>query len=45
MTAPAVTIAPEATVGQAARVMRRHRLGRLPVTFRLTGRLAGKSRA
>jgi len=41
MTAPAVTIAPEATIGQAARAMRRHRIGQLPVTFRLTGRLAG----
>jgi CBS domain-containing protein len=41
MTAPAFTIAPEATIGQAARAMRRHRIGRLPVTFRLTGRLAG----
>lgn len=41
MTAPAVTIGPEATVEQAARAMRRHRVGRLPVTFRLTGRLAG----
>ena len=40
MTAPAVTIAPRATVEQAARLMRRHRVGRLPVTFPLTGRLA-----
>lgn len=41
MTAPAVTIAPDATIEQAARAMRCHRVGRLPVTFRLTGRLAG----
>ena len=41
MTAPAVTIAPDATIEQAARAMRSHRVGRLPVTFRLTGRLAG----
>jgi CBS domain-containing protein len=41
MTAPAVTIAPEATIEQAARAMRCHRIGRLPVTLRLTGRLAG----
>lgn len=41
MTAPAVTVTPEATVEQAARMMRRSRVGRLPVTFRLTGRLAG----
>ena len=41
MTAPPVTIAPEATVEQAARIMRRHKVGQLPVTFRLTGRLAG----
>ena len=41
MTAPAVTITQEATIKQAARLMRRHGVGRLPVTFRLTGRLAG----
>jgi CBS domain-containing protein len=41
MTAPAVTVAPQATVEQAARLMHRHRVGRLPVTFPLTGRLAG----
>jgi len=41
MTTPAVTVAPEATIEQAARTMRRHQVGRLPVTFRLTGRLAG----
>ena len=41
MTVPAVTVAPQATVEQAARLMRRHRVGRLPVTFSLAGRLAG----
>jgi CBS domain-containing protein len=41
MTAPAVTATPAATVGQAARLMRRHRIGRLPVRDPLTGRLAG----
>jgi CBS domain-containing protein len=41
MTAPAVTVAPQATVEQAARLMHRHRVGRLPVTSPLTGRLAG----
>ena len=41
MTTPAVTVTPQATVEQAARLMRRHRVGRLPVTFPLTGRLAG----
>jgi CBS domain-containing protein len=41
MTTPAVTVAPQATVEQAARLMRRRRVGRLPVTFPLTGRLAG----
>jgi CBS domain-containing protein len=41
MTTPAVTVTPHATVVQAARLMRRHRIGRLPVTFPLTGRLAG----
>jgi CBS domain-containing protein len=41
MTAPAMRIGPEATVGQAARAMRRHRVGRLPVVYPLTGRLAG----
>ena len=39
MTAPAVTISPEATIEQAARLMRHHRVGRLPVM--VTGRLAG----
>ena len=41
MTTPAVTVAPQATVERAARLMRRHRVGRLPVTFPFTGRLAG----
>jgi CBS domain-containing protein len=41
MTAPAVTVAEQATIEQAARLMRRHGVGRLPVRFRLTGRLAG----
>jgi CBS domain-containing protein len=41
MTTPAVTVTPQATVEHAARLMRRHRVGRLPVTFPLTGRLAG----
>ena len=41
MTTPAVTVAPQATVEQAARLMRRRRVGRLPVTFPFTGRLAG----
>lgn len=41
MTAPAVTITPEATIEQAARAMHRHQVGRLPVTYRLTGRVAG----
>jgi CBS domain-containing protein len=37
----AVTVTPEATIEQAARVMHRHQVGRLPVTYRLAGRLAG----
>jgi CBS domain-containing protein len=41
MTAPAVTVTPAATVTQAARLMIRHRIGRLPVRDPLTGRLAG----
>ena len=41
MTAPAVTITPAATVEQAARLMIRRRIGRLPVRNPLTGRLAG----
>jgi CBS domain-containing protein len=41
MTAPAVTVPPAATVEQAARLMIRHRIGRLPVRDPLTGRLAG----
>ncbi len=41
MTAPAGTVAPQATVEQAARLMRRHRVGRLPVTSPRTGLLAG----
>ena len=41
MTAPAVTIAPAATAEQAARLMIRCRIGRLPVRDPLTGRLAG----
>jgi CBS domain-containing protein len=36
MTAPAVTLPPQATVEQAARLMRRHRVGRLPVMCPLT---------
>jgi hypothetical protein len=36
MTAPAVTVAPAATIGQAARIMGRP-VGRLPVTCPLTG--------
>jgi CBS domain-containing protein len=41
MTAPALTVPPAATVEQAARLMIRHRIGRLPVRDPLTGRLAG----
>lgn len=41
MTAPAVTVPPVATVGQAARLMIRRHVGRLPVRDPLTGRLAG----
>jgi CBS domain-containing protein len=41
MTAPAVTITPAATVEQAAQLMIRRRIGRLPVRDPLTGRLAG----
>jgi len=41
MTTPAVTVAPQATVEQAARLKRRHRVGRLPVTLPFTGRLVG----
>jgi CBS domain-containing protein len=41
MTAPAVTIAPEAAAGQAARLMCRRRVGRLPVISAPEGRLAG----
>jgi CBS domain-containing protein len=41
MTAPAVTVTPAATTGQAARLMSRHHVGRLPVRDPLTGRLAG----
>ena len=41
MTAPAVTVAPEATIEQAARIMRRHRVGRLSVPLPFTGRLVG----
>jgi CBS domain-containing protein len=41
MTAPADTITPAATIEQAARIMRQRRVGRLPVTYPLTGRLAG----
>jgi CBS domain-containing protein len=40
MTAPAVTVAPAATE-QAASIIRRRRVGRLPVTHPLTDRLAG----
>jgi len=38
---PAVTVAPAATIEQAASIMRRRRAGRLPVTHPVTGRLAG----
>jgi CBS domain-containing protein len=41
MTTPAATVAPQVTVEQAARLMRRHRVGRLPVTLPFTGQLAG----
>jgi CBS domain-containing protein len=41
MTTPAVTVAPQITVELAARLMRRHRIGRLPVMSPRTGRLAG----
>jgi CBS domain-containing protein len=41
MTAPAVTVPPAATAEQAARLMIRRRIGRLPVPDPLTGRLAG----
>ncbi len=41
MTAPAVTVSPAATIEQAARLMIRRRVGRLPVRDPLTGRLAG----
>src|SRR5215831_18923736 len=41
MTAPAVTTIPAATIEQAARIMSRRRIGRLPVRDPLTGRLAG----
>jgi CBS-domain-containing membrane protein len=40
MTRPAVTIGPDATVAEAARMMRRHRIRRLPVTEE-AGRLIG----
>jgi len=35
------TVTPAATVTQAARIMSRYRIGRLPVRDPLTGRLAG----
>lgn len=41
MTAPAVTTTPASTIEQAARIMSRRRVGRLPVRDPLTGRLAG----
>ncbi|GAA2453609.1 CBS domain-containing protein [Actinomadura vinacea] len=41
MTSPVHTIAPDATVRDAAREMRRHRVGRLPVIDPETGALAG----
>ena len=41
MTAPVVTITEEASIEQAAGLMRRRGVGRLPVMSRLTGRLAG----
>ncbi len=41
MTAPAVTTTPTATIEQAASIMRRRPVGRLPVTHPRTGRLAG----
>jgi CBS domain-containing protein len=41
MTEPAVTILPAATVEEAARVMHKHRIRRLPVTDAFTGHLLG----
>jgi CBS domain-containing protein len=41
MTAPAITITPALTIGQAAALMRRRGVGRLPVTSPVTGRIAG----
>ncbi|MGW7517729.1 CBS domain-containing protein [Streptomyces sp. NPDC054796] len=41
MSAPAVTVGPLATVTEAARIMARHRVNRLPVTDPRTGRLVG----
>jgi len=41
MTMPAITISPTATVDEAARIMRKHRIGRLPVVDGGTGRLVG----
>lgn len=41
MAAPAITVAPQATVELAACLMHRHRIGRLPVISPRTGRLAG----
>jgi CBS domain-containing protein len=44
MTTPAVTITPQASVQEAARVMRRHKVGRLPVTKRHAPRPPGHRR-
>ncbi|GGM77246.1 CBS domain-containing protein [Dactylosporangium sucinum] len=41
MTAPAVTVGPEAPVGVAARLMSHHRVKRLPVVDDASGRLVG----
>jgi CBS domain-containing protein len=41
MTTPAATVASQPTVEQAARLMRRHRVGLLPVMLPFTGQLAG----
>jgi len=41
MTAPAITVAPDATVEEAARIMRRKHVSRLPVVESSTGRLVG----
>jgi CBS domain-containing protein len=41
MTAPAITIAPDAEINQAAARMRDHQVGRLPVVEEPTGHLIG----